>query len=136
MEEMEARVWQRVGGKPPMELPRLTQLCREAAADYRALAPAFPGEARQTLLALHREAAFAARALAGILTLRGLDLPPDPTLWPERNKRRALALAYRRSCTLWEAFSAWSASAEFAPTFRYLAQQETTISYRIAALIT
>ena len=136
MEEMEARVWQRVGGKPPMELPRLTLLCLEAAADYRALAPAFSGEARQTLLALHRQAAFAARALAGILTLRGLELPPDPTPWPERNKRRALAIAYRRSCTLWEAFSAWSASAEFAPAFRYLAQQEAEISTRIAALIT
>lgn len=136
MEEMEARVWQRVGGKQPMELPRLLQLCREAAADYRALAPAFSGEARQTLLALHRDAAFAARAVAGILTLRGLNPPPDPALWPEQNKRRALALAYRRSRTLWEEFSSWSAASEFTPAFRYLAQQETAISARITALIT
>ena len=136
MEEMEARVWQRVGGKPPMELPPLTRLCREAAADYRALAPAFSGEARQTLLALHRQAAFSARALAGILTLRGLDAPPAPTPWPERNKRRALALAYRRSRTLWEAFSAWSADGELTPVFRYLAQQETEISARIMSIIT
>ena len=136
MEEMEARVWQRVGGKQPMELPRLAQLCGQAAGDYRALAAAFSGEARQTLLALHRESAFAARALGGILTLRGLDPLPVPAPWREQNKRRALALAYRRSNMLWNEFFARSSSGEFAPVFRYLAQQESAISARITALIT
>lgn len=136
MEEMEARVWQRVGGKQPMELPRLAQLCSQAAGDYRALAPAFSGEARQTLLALHREAAFAARALNGILTLRGLSPLPASAPWPEQNKRRALALAYRRSYMLWECFLDWSSSGEFAPVFRQLAQREMAISTRIAAIIT
>ena len=97
MEDMEARVWQRVGGREPMELPQLARLCREAAADYRNLAALCAGQARQTLLELHREAAAAAQAVSGMAMLRGLELPRDQTCWPEKQLRRGLALAYHRS---------------------------------------
>lgn len=135
MEDMEARVWQRVGGREPMELPQLARLCREAAADYRNLAALCAGQARQTLLELHREAAAAAQAVSGMAMLRGLELPHDQTCWPEKQLRRGLALAYRRSRELWQAFQSWSASSEFGFSFRALARREEAASTRLLALL-
>ena len=79
MEDMEARVWQRVGGREPMELPQLARLCREAAADYRNLAALCAGQARQTLLELHREAAAAAQAVSGVEMLWGVGMSREKT---------------------------------------------------------
>lgn len=135
MEEMEARVWQRVGGRQPMELPQLARLCRTAAADYRNLAAGCSGQTRQTLLSLHQQAAFAAQAVTGMAVLRGLELPENPACWTEKQLRRGLALAYRRSRELWEAFQAWSASGEFDFSFRSLARQEEANSTRLLALL-
>ena len=91
MEDMEARVWQRVGGREPMELPQLARLCREAAADYRNLAALCAGQARQTLLELHREAAAAAQAVSGMAMLRGLELPRDDSGRREEELARKLS---------------------------------------------
>ena len=135
MEEMEARVWQRVSGSEPMELTQLVRLCRTAAADYRNLAAGCTGETRQTLLALHQEAAFAAQAITGMIVLRGLEPPTSPVCFTEKQRRRSLSLAYRRSRTIWEAFQVWSSSAEFGLTFRTLAHREESISARLLALI-
>lgn len=135
MEALEARVWQRVGGGQPMELPQLCRLCREAAADYRALASGSGGEVRQTLLTLHRDAAFAAQTVAGMAVLRGLALPGGAVCCQRQQQRRGIALAYRRSRELWEQFRAWSASGEFGFAFRALTRQEENTGMRLLALL-
>lgn len=135
MDEMEARVWQRVGGSAPVQLPALARLCREAAADYRNLAAGCAGETRQTLLALHRDAVLTAQSVTGMVILGGLEPPEAPVCPPERQLRRGLALAYRRSRTIWEAFQARSSGGEFGFAFRALARREEAIGARLLQLI-
>ena len=77
----------------------------------------------------------AAQTVSGMAMLRGLELPRDQVCWPEKQLRRGLALAYRRSRELWQAFQSWSASSEFGFSFRALARQEEAASTRLLALL-
>lgn len=135
MEESESRVWQRVAGKPPMALEALFRLSQEQAAALEKLGATSSGQRRCVLRRLSAQAAFAARVVAGAMVLEG-DCPQRAAMpCPEGGTRRTLALAYRRSRTLWEAYRTRAASGEYSQAFQQLTTQETQSSTQLLALL-
>lgn len=135
MEDMETRVWQRVAGKPQMDLLALARLSREQAAALGRLGSASSGQRRNVLRGLSAQAVFAARVVEGAAILQGERPPAETGTYAEAASRRALALACRRSRTLWEAYSARAGSGEYGQVFRYLADREAQAGAELLAIL-
>lgn len=127
-QETERQVWQRVTGQTaPGHLPSLRGMelrCRESAAAYRQLAMSRTGQARETLLHLHRQAASSADRIRGIRILAGEE-PEKRSGYADTSNgyRLSLAQALRR-CQESLADCRACERQEFACVFREMARQE------------
>lgn len=136
MDEIEARVWQRVSGQTQaLELPTLVHRSREAAACLRQLIGMCGPDARRKMQQLYQIAAASAAAVAGIAHMQGCANLPPASAWPQPSLRRALAEAFRRSSSLWEVYAAQSHTGEYAPIFSTLSAREAQISTELLELL-
>lgn len=134
MDEMEARVWQRVSGRAGTERPDLLRLSREAAACLRLLSGA-AGMNQGRVAALFRREEAISRTLCGMAHLRGEGQQNLPSGWREENCKRGLSLAYRRSRKLWEGLSACTGDGEFGQVYAWLTAQEQQIGAEILEIL-
>lgn len=136
MDEIEARVWQRVSRQTQAaDLPTLVHRSREAAACLRQLAGMCGPETRRKMQQLYKTAAASANAMAGIAHMQGCTEQITASAWPESGFRRALAQAYRRSSRLWQDYTAQSHSGEYAQVYSTLSAREAQISTELLELL-
>lgn len=128
--ELEQRVWERVGGRHPLE-PALGALrgmeaqCREEAECCRVLAGSLGQRHREQLLRMQQEAAADAAAIRGIRILAGEEPEAaEPAAFPRESIRRMLAVACRRSVQLRREEETHSADPDFGPLFSRMAEGE------------
>lgn len=136
--ELEARVWQRVGGmqEAPEELREMEMRCRESAAVLRQLAGQSGGTNRETLLQLSRETMGDAQILRGMRILSG----EEPERVPNETAsnvtlRRGLAQCFRCCQQAFRDYSQQAQSSDYAPIFSTLAYTESRRMSSILRLI-
>ena len=128
MEDMEARVWQRVLGQqesPAEDLKPLILAAQEAAAVYEGLGLRQLLEEAQRILA----------CLRGISALQGRRMVLKPMQVPKEPKQKALEKCYYRSRKAMLEYTARSAGPEFGEVFRALAEREKEQCLRIVQLL-
>ena len=132
MDELEARVWQRVSGKPAMALADLLRMSREAAICLRQLSG---GRLQGRLTGLAQREEAISRTLCGIAHLQGEPPQPSPAGWKEESVKRGLALCCRRSRRIWEGLRNHAGDGEFGQIFSQLMVAEQQIGTELLELL-
>lgn len=133
--ELEARVWQRVGGvqEAGEELREMEMRCRESAAVLRQLAGQSGGANRETLLRLSRETLGDAQMLRGMRILSGEEPERIPNeMAANVTLRRGLAQCFRRCQQAFHSYTQQAKSPDYGPVFSSLARTE---SHRMSAIL-
>ncbi len=141
--EKERRVWQRVQGQPPKEMPPLGReswkawilLAQENGVCLRSLSLQLIGKQWEPLRRLELENNRMVQSMRGLSALAGESIKLTPLASPKDVPRRALEKCFHRSRRLWEEFTRRSNDPEVGMVCQSLAQRAADHCATLAELV-
>jgi hypothetical protein len=129
--EMQRRVWDRVQGREPVQMPSLKPgslkpllyPAQENSAVYQSLSHRLQGKDGEKCRRLHQESQKWIACIKGMCRLQGEAIKVPQLTAPKEPTRRALEKCYHREKHLWTEYENRSADPEHGVVFGRLAQQ-------------
>lgn len=139
MEDMEARVWQRVLAQPQKtqveDLKPLILVAQELTAVYGRLVREMTGRSRELLRRLQETELANIACLKGISALQGRGVRLNSIQVAREPAEKALEKCYHRTRRATTEYMARSAGAEFGEVYRALADREREQCVRLAEVL-